>query len=191
MRYKLTLDLMASFFLALKLSLKELVPTATQGRRLFTSLARARVVINMRTREDAAQKVLDTDVATLASELTVAAETHPTLGDFGLVVEPETVLETAFALVICPLKRAIPPGFPVVSPAECQCAPGFGYDTATETCEPCATGTYKARSVEESLRAWCQGSVGDLLCTRCPDLMTTPQVGSLVQEQCACEDPWP
>ena len=56
---------------------KELVPGATQGRRLFTALARARVVINMRTREDAAQKVLDTDVTVLASELTVAAETHP------------------------------------------------------------------------------------------------------------------
>ena len=62
------------------------------------------------------------------------------------MVEPETLLETAFALVICPLKRAIPPGFPVVSPAECQCSPGFGYDAATETCEPCAIGTYKAGS---------------------------------------------
>ena len=34
-------------------------------------------------------------------------------------------------------------GVPVLSAADCQCSPGYTYDTAAQGCEPCATGEYK------------------------------------------------
>ena len=35
------------------------------------------------------------------------------------------------------------PGVPVLSADDCQCSPGYTYDTAAQGCEPCARGEYK------------------------------------------------
>lgn len=77
-------------------------------------------------------------------------------------------------------------GLPVLSPEDCECSLGHGYDAASAACEPCRQGEYKAfQSLFPSNRV--QASVGDGICSKCPAQMSTLGVGATTVEECRCE----
>ena len=104
-------------------------------------------------------------VNVVTSEVMTAVQQHPslgkspkngfwaspdlrTLGEIGIQLLPESEIALTTAKVTCPQHQAVPPGVPVLSPADCQCGPG--YSPAADTCEPCRRGKYKAPKVKSS-----------------------------------------
>lgn len=145
----------------------------SSGRRLAVTGLLAIVTIRHRTEAEATRMLESFDVEALTGELQADVEDQAaTFGSLSFVVA--SPLEQTAAPVRCPESKAIPPGVAVLSAEECRCGPGFGYDALLQQCSPCSKGFYKA-------------SIGDDLCTQCPEFTSTGDEGSASQSDCICE----
>jgi len=143
------------------------------ARRLQATSA-VLITIKQRTAEEASLTLQDMDVDLISKELEDAVDQHPTLGAAGIGLAIESVPEITQTTVKCPARRSVPPGVPVLSEDDCECSPGYGYSAATMSCALCEQGGYKA-------------AVGDVSCTRCPELMSTLTTGATSPDDCQCQ----
>lgn len=132
------------------------------------------ITIKQRTAEEASLTLQDMDVDLISKELEDAVDQNPTLGAAGIGLAIESVPEITQTTVKCPARRSVPPGVPVLSEDDCECSPGYGYSAATMSCALCEQGGYKA-------------AVGDVSCTRCPELMSTLTTGATSPDDCQCQ----
>ena len=146
----------------------EFLPTE---RRLATGNMRLAVTIKYRTMDEATLTLQDLDVAAVADGIGESMEEHPIFSSMKPLLSAPVLAE---ATVRCSKYRSVPPGVPVVSSDDCQCSPGFGFDSAAGSCQPCAEGEYKV-------------TVGDALCTKCPQFMSTASAGATTESSCQCQ----
>ncbi|CAE7267309.1 SVEP1, partial [Symbiodinium microadriaticum] len=142
--------------------------------RRLQATSTVKITIKQRTAEEASLTLQDMDVDLISKELEDAVDQHPTLGAAGIGLAIESVPEITETSVKCPARRSVPPGVPVLSEDDCECSPGYGYSAATMTCALCEQGGYKA-------------AVGDVSCTRCPELMSTLTTGATSPDDCQCQ----
>ena len=105
------------------------------------------------------------DVA--GADLCAVVAVPRTLSSTGIQLDLTSAPVITSTVVKCPARRSVPPGWmwlrvpgqvfrssnsflclagvPVLSSADCQCSPGYGYNPATATCDSCTLGEYKAR----------------------------------------------
>eukprot|EP00439_Symbiodinium_sp_Y106_P035489 s3907_g4.t1 len=143
-------------------------------RRLATGNTgnmRLAVTIKYRSMDEAKLTLQDLDVAAVADGIAESIEEHPIFSSMTPLLSVPVLAE---ATVRCSKYRSVPPGVPVVSSKDCQCSPGYGFDSAAGSCEACAEGEYKA-------------TVGDALCTKCPQWMSTANTGATTESSCQCQ----
>ncbi|CAE7226101.1 Scube1 [Symbiodinium microadriaticum] len=143
-------------------------------RRLATGNTdnmRLAVTIKYRSMDEAKLTLQDLDVAAVADGIAESIEEHPIFSSMTPLLSAPVLSE---ATVRCSRYRSVPPGVPVVSSEDCQCSPGYGFDSAAGSCEACAEGEYKA-------------TVGDVLCTNCPQWMSTANAGATTKSSCQCQ----
>ncbi|CAE7817681.1 Scube1 [Symbiodinium microadriaticum] len=146
------------------------------GRRLRRLFDASTIVITIkqRTADEASAIAADMDAVTVTNEVAAAVQQNPTLSGAGISLEVESAPAVSSTVVSCSPRMSVPPGVPVLSADDCQCSPGYSYDTVAQGCEPCARGEYK-------------DAISMDACTRCPSEKSTLEVGATSPEQCRCE----
>jgi len=149
------------------------IPSGIDVRRLV-DLTKIKVTIRARSVADAQQLMQEALKAdTVTDEMVSAIRRHPTLAASNLAIVPSDTPTIGTSVVTCPRHRSVPPSVAVLSQSDCQCSPGYSYDSAGDICEPCAPGQYKP-------------PVGNSFCTICPRLRTTREPGATSSRQCLC-----
>lgn len=139
------------------------------------NLGQVIVTVNQPTSLAASQLAADLDVGGLSDALTMAIGQTSTLASVQGLMLSFSNPSTSTAVVRCPSRQSVPPGTVALSPKDCQCSPGFGFNEASQSCDQCSFGQYKPM-------------IGNRLCITCASLKSTLVLGATNAQECHCQE---